>query len=201
MRIILRGDALPQQLNFGCGTKIKEGWFNLDAKIDTTYLETLTRDLISTWVVEGLVKSPHALPNNHFKEILAEMVFEHIHPDNIPNTLYCLYHALAPGGILTIIVPNFLRLAKKLTEIGDLDNLENRNMLRNINNEMLDPTFEDMGFLHGHKSIWVPFMAKHWLTSEGYILPHITSFGPNDFYLKICSSKPEENTYGSPTTE
>lgn len=188
-------------LNFGCGSKIKEGWFNVDAFIDKNYDYGELKD---TWIMKGKVLSPHSLPNNYFTEILAEMVMEHIHPDMIPNTLYCLYHSLAPGGKLVIIVPNFFSLCYKLVDIEticasmDKYDIKYYDTIRNINNEMLDPTFEDVGFLHGHQSIWTTKLAHRWLTNEGYTGIQTFSFGPNNFYLKIIAKKPENNPYGSP---
>ena len=196
--IVLDRGPLPTKLNFGCGTKIKEGWFNFDLFVDKKYVDIVCEDYYDTWVVSGSLQSPHALPHNHFTEIYAEMVMEHIHPDMIPNTLYCLYHSLAPLGKLTIIVPNFYSLAKKLVDIVENTNPHTPRLVRNINNEMLDPTFENIGYSHGHQSIWFPDMAKYWLSNEGFLIDHIENFGNDYFYMKVIATKPEGNDYGSP---
>ncbi len=195
-----RGER-PKKLHFGCGTKLLEDHWNIDANIPSSLLSHIPVE-DDIWISEGIILSPHSLPNNYFKEIFAEMVFEHIHPDMIPNTLYCLYHSLRPGGIINIIVPNFVQLARQLIafEDGKAGGLVYHDMMRNINNEMLDPTFEDEGFFHGHKSIWTKQLATRWLTNEGYSNIKFLEFGENYFYLKILAEKDEGNKYGSPST-
>jgi len=190
----------PLKLNFGCGSDIKEGWCNVDAHIDQDFDYSHLKD---TWILEGKIVSPHALPSNHFESIDAIMVMEHLHYDLIPNTLFCLYRFLKDNGTLKIIVPNFLKLAKDLIQNeavpkGSLEYVDN---IRNINNEFLDPTFEDMGFIRGHQSIWTPRLAERWLRNEGYRVHSWAPFGVEDYHLKIIAIKPEGNPYGSPNKD
>ena len=198
LKQIMSAGEMPDKLHFGCGTKIKEGWWNVDANI---ILHANAQRLQNTWISEGVLMSPHSLPNSQFNHVLSEMVFEHIHPDMIPNTLYCLYHSMKPISEIEIIVPNFVKLAEHLVEFeANGRGMVYLDMIRNINNELLDPTFEDEGFFHGHKSIWTQRLATRWLSNEGFTEIRFTEEGDNLFYLKISAMKPGGNEYGSPRT-
>jgi len=200
MEIVYSNGTCPTKLNFGCGSDVREGWFNVDANISQDYDYS---DLKDTWIIEGKVVSPHALPHNHYEHIDAIMVFEHLHPDLIPNTLFCLYRFLKENGTMKIIVPHFVQLAKDLVDNEKMvdTTLEYVDNIRNINNEFLDPTFEDMGFIRGHQSIWTPRLAERWLRNEGYRVHSWAPFGVEDYHLKIIAIKPEGNPYGSPNKD
>ncbi len=188
-----KGD-LPTKLNLGCGKKFLQDYVNVDTNIG----KLMDKDC---WIFEGEIKSPQDLPSNWFEYISAEMVMEHIHPDLIPNLLYCLYNMMSTEGKLEIIVPNFLTLSKTLvineTKSPSLSFNEFK-IIREINNEMLMPYMgEELGM--AHQSIWTPKMAKYWLNSEGFDIKSIKEFGYNNFHLKIIATKSEGNNYASPT--
>jgi SAM-dependent methyltransferase len=201
--IMERGKA-PAKLHFGCGTNFKEGWFNLDTYVDSDHVEMYYEDLKNTWIVEGMLQSPHDLPFQHFDYIFAEMVFEHIHPDHIPNTMFCLYHALKPKGVIKIIVPNFYYHAKLIVHLEESLELEKISYqdyidgMRNVNNEMLDPTYGHGGYARGHQSVWTERLGKKWLQDQGFVVINVEDHGDHNFYLHLTAMKSEGNPYGSP---
>jgi len=191
---IIRNGKCPTKLNFGCGTNILPCFWNVDIHIEKHLLDVA---LDGTWVSEGFVKSPHDFPRNHFNTILAEMCLEHIHQDLIPNILFSFYHSLAEDGGLEIIVPNFYKLAKSLVELEENDSgLIYVDGMRNVTNEFLDPSMDDIGFARGHQSIWTKKSAYRWLHNEGFINMGFTEI--DNWHVKITAIKPANNFYGSP---
>lgn len=82
-----------KKLNFGCGTKIKKGWINVDIqknkKIDKSF---------------DFNNFPYPLKSNSYDYILLDNVLEHLlYPD---KTIYELCRMIKNGGIIEIIVPH-----------------------------------------------------------------------------------------------
>lgn len=193
LKLVNKGACeFPKRMNLGCGKKMLNDCINIDTGFD---------DMVDKecWVFDGIITCPQDLPSNWFDYIFAEMVMEHVHPDGIPNLLYCLQNMAAPGGRLVIIVPNFFELAKELicTEDSDL-NIFDLKRIREINNEMLMPYMGDKPGM-AHQSIWTMKMAKYWLENEGWKIDedHCTSFGSFNQYMRIEAVKPEGNVYAS----
>lgn len=82
------------KLNLGCGTDIKQGYVNLDI---------IKREGVD--VVHNLDSYPYPFPDNHFDEIIAIHLLEHV--DDFLKTLEELYRILKPGGKIKAIVPYF----------------------------------------------------------------------------------------------
>ena len=82
------------KLNLGCGTDVRKGYVNVDI---------IKRDGVD--VVHDLNKFPYPFPKNHFEEIHASHLLEHV--DDVLKVMEELYRILKPNGILTAIVPYF----------------------------------------------------------------------------------------------
>lgn len=85
---------LPRRLNLGCGHKRREGWLNVDK------LNTVAPDLL--W---DLDEYPYPLPENHFTDIHAGDIVEHL--ADIPRFMRQTHALLAAGGELEITTPHF----------------------------------------------------------------------------------------------
>lgn len=81
------------KLNLGCGNDILEGYVNLDKY-----------NLDGVDAVHDIEKLPLPFPDDHFDEIYAKDIIEHI--DYIP-VLKDLHRIMKPGGILTIKSPHY----------------------------------------------------------------------------------------------
>lgn len=81
------------KINLGCGNDIKEGYINLDAR--KTHPS----------VVVGDVTNISQYPNNHFDEILAKDIYEHVTFRQSKSLLSHWVSKLKPGGKITIITP------------------------------------------------------------------------------------------------
>ena len=83
-----------KKLNLGCAHKILPGYANLDI-----------HKHVGVDVVQDLNKFPYTFPNNHFDEILASHILEHL--ENLPKTMKELHRILKPKGKLIVKVPHF----------------------------------------------------------------------------------------------
>ncbi|MBC8435068.1 methyltransferase domain-containing protein [archaeon] len=83
-----------KKLNFGCGTKIKNGWTNVDLQkakgIDKSF---------------DFNKYPYPLKDNTFDYIFLDMVLEHL--PNPQNVLKELWRIGKPNATIKIIVPYY----------------------------------------------------------------------------------------------
>lgn len=81
-------------LNIGCGGKYKEGWINLD-----------NNPKCNPDILHDLNKFPYPFLDNHFDEILASHILEHV--DNILDVLDELYRISKPNAKIIIRVPHW----------------------------------------------------------------------------------------------
>lgn len=81
-------------LNLGCGRKHIKGAVNLDITPDT-----------SPDVVHDLNQRPWPLPSNHFREVLAADVIEHL--DDVIASMEEIHRVCRPGAVVKISVPHF----------------------------------------------------------------------------------------------
>lgn len=89
--------ALPTRLNVGCGRTIRDDWCNLDLTWHDGMIEG--RDVVAELGVDKL-----DLPENHFTEIEASHVVEHVGP--ILEAVEALWRVAAPDCKLTIRCPH-----------------------------------------------------------------------------------------------
>lgn len=83
-----------RRLNLGCGRDLRPGYLNVDAAAE------VRPDLV--W---DLDRTPYPLPANHYDEILARDVVEHL--GSVPAFVEEAYRLLRPGGELEITTPHF----------------------------------------------------------------------------------------------
>lgn len=184
---------MPKVINLGCGSELKEDQVNIDVHIPDSV--RYYSNIKNCWIFQGEILSPHELPKNYFKTINATMVMEHVHLDNIPNLLYCLYEFLQPNGKLYIKVPNFKQAAKMYMDSCDLGSFDmsKLTLLREITYQLLDPTLDSNEGGRGHQSLWTPELAYFWLSNEGFNPINIKPLG--NWVMDITAVKPSTNPF------
>lgn len=88
---------MPDRLNLGCGTDIREGWTNLDSAA-----------LPGVDVVHELGSGPLPFDDASFDEILCKDVLEHV---ELEPVLREIHRVLRPGGRVRVIAPHFTAAA------------------------------------------------------------------------------------------
>jgi hypothetical protein len=172
------GDFVPDIIHLGCGSYFMRGAMNIDTSINRKGFMVCPK---KSMVYQGEITSPQDLPKKHFKRVEAHMVFEHIHPDLIPNLLYCLCNFLQDNGAIVATVPNFMHLSNRLVQLYYKKNWRHKHFeeMREINNEFLCP---NMCGMTGHQSIWTIDTATMWLNAEGF---ELVSWTPSDNKMHI----------------
>lgn len=94
MKPKLKPEIVSTRLNLGCGPKRLEGALNVDVA------EGAAADLCF-----DLNARPWPLPRNHFTEIQARDVLEHL--ESIPSVLEELHEVCADGARIHLTVPHF----------------------------------------------------------------------------------------------
>jgi predicted SAM-dependent methyltransferase len=89
---------LPTKLNLGCGYDIREGYLNVDLH------EWHNPDLIAD------ITDLSVLPSNHFDELVAQDVLEHLERHKTVPALKEWSRLLKPGGVVHIRVPSLFDL-------------------------------------------------------------------------------------------
>jgi hypothetical protein len=170
-----------QEINFGCGNDLIEKVLNIDIENPEPSIlkdhQFLSSDLTD----------PQQLPRNYFKKIIANMVFEHIHPDIIPTVIYVMSNILAPGGEVHVTVPNFEFFVRKINMDKKFD-IQKLMILREATFQLLDPQLK-LRSGRGHQSLWCKDLAEFWFGGEGFIIEHISDEGP---VLRFLAVKSEE---------
>ena len=92
--------ALPTRLNIGCGWDKRDGYLNVDLQ------EFHEPDLVAD------ARDLSALPSDHFEEILAIDVLEHLPRGDCKVALDEWHRLLREGGILRLQVPDIVGLAR-----------------------------------------------------------------------------------------
>src|SRR5687768_5493764 len=87
-------DALPRELNLGCGLKRRAGCVNVDRVV------RVTPDLL--WNLDAY---PYPLPSSHFSRIYAGDVVEHL--DSIPDFMKEVHRLAGAGCLVEITTPHF----------------------------------------------------------------------------------------------
>lgn len=182
------------KLNLGCGRDIKEGYVNLDI-VDYGGNQ-----------IHDINKFPYPFPDNHFDEIYASHVLEHI--DNFNKTITELYRILKPNGIMIVYAPFFLNTKyfgdpdhKIPFSIRTFDNYEyigNRKLkfyekwkLNHRTNYETGAQFEvlEKKFITSHFSVlkWMDFIVNIEPVMYERFLSGI--FSPEEVYFKLKAIK------------
>jgi predicted SAM-dependent methyltransferase len=90
----------PRKLNLGCGFDYRKGFVNVD--LHAWHNPDITSD----------VRELTSFPSDHFAEILANDVLEHLPRTCTRNVLAIWNRVLATEGTITIRVPSMIHLAK-----------------------------------------------------------------------------------------
>lgn len=85
---------LPRALNLGCGLQKRPDCLNVDL-----------RPVVEPDLVWDLDRRPYPLPRDHFQQVYAHDVVEHL--ADVQGFLEEVHGLLAPGGILEITTPHF----------------------------------------------------------------------------------------------
>ncbi len=103
---------LPTRLNLGCGFDKRDGYLNVD------FQDFHEPDLVAD------VRDLSALPDDHFEEVVAVDVLEHLERTETAPTLAEWRRVLAPGGVLRLQVPDVLAVGRLLQERDSLEDHE-----------------------------------------------------------------------------
>ena len=160
------------KLNLGCGKDIKSGYVNLDI---VDYGGNQIHD-INTF--------PYPFPENHFDEIYASHILEHI--DNFNKTITELYRILKPNGTMIVYAPFFLNTKY----FGDPDH-KIPFSIRTFDNYETGAQFEvlEKKFITSH------FAALKWMDFIVNIEPVIYErffsgiFSPEEVYFRLKAIK------------
>lgn len=139
------------RINFGAGGCRVEGWRNTDAcypegspdRIDCTQslpLETGSVDMV-----------------------FSEMMLEHITPQQAWNFLCEAHRILKPGGLVRIVIPDFVRCWK----LKDPDWLRVNQGVTN-NDGTLRDQMKSILFGHGHQGLWTSELLQAVLEAIGF---------------------------------
>ena len=96
-------DPLPTRMNLGCGYDLRKGYLNVDLQ------PKHSPDLVA-----DVTRLP-MLPPDHFEEILAQDVLEHLERAHTQPALDEWARLLKPNGVLVIRVPSLLDLFEMLS--------------------------------------------------------------------------------------
>lgn len=94
--------SAPRKLNLGCGYDYREGFLNVD--LHATHAPDVVSD----------VRRLGWLPANHFTEVIAHDVLEHLPRSQTGEVLDHWNRIIAPGGTLSLRVPDVLAVADLL---------------------------------------------------------------------------------------
>lgn len=87
-------------LNLGCGTDYQEGYINVDISDKDVYGNKIKVD-----VVHDLNIFPYPFPDNHFLEIKAQAIVEHLY-DRM-KVWHELYRIAEKGCVIKVVVPHY----------------------------------------------------------------------------------------------
>lgn len=96
------------KLNFGCGTRIFEGWTNID-------FHSTGRSVRRVNLLAGF-----PFPANHFDVVYSSHVLEHFTPEEAAFLMREAQRVLKPGGVIRIVVPDLEETSREYRRILDL---------------------------------------------------------------------------------
>lgn len=97
-----------KKLNFGCGTRIAEGWTNID--FHSSNSRVLRVNLLAGF----------PFPANHFDVVYSSHVLEHFAFDEAAFLMREAFRDLKPGGVARIVIPDLENTAREYIRILDL---------------------------------------------------------------------------------
>lgn len=139
---------MSRRIQFGCGSlPLPAPFENYDLDVD---------------IAQPLDRS--RFPDGCASLVFAEMVAEHIRPQEAWTFFEESYRILAPGGLIRIVIPDFT-LSWKLK---DPDWLCVNQGVTNNNGSMRDQ-FKSILFAHGHQGLWNSQLLQDVLEAVGFV--------------------------------
>jgi predicted SAM-dependent methyltransferase len=130
------------KINFGCGRRVLDGWFNVDAAHSSKAPRAPELLHALAFDASGKVINPLPLPDGCADELMAMHVLEHVYRWEAPALLGEWRRLLKPSGLLVLELPNIEAAA--------------RNLLAGLSDQMcMWPLYGDPG----HRD---PFMCHRW---------------------------------------
>ncbi len=131
-----------RKIQFGCGGLHLKDWENYDLDMDLT--------------------KPIPIPDQSVDFIFAEMVIEHLTPQQAWNALDEFYRLLKSGGVVRIVIPDFVNNWRELNDA-----------YRKVNAEVTHAKTDkeharSIIFCHGHQSMWTCPMMECVLEAIGF---------------------------------
>jgi len=116
------------KLNFGCGTRVAEGWVNIDFTSGDPRVQSVN-------LLKGL-----PFPDNSFDAVYSSHVLEHFTKAQAAALLNEARRVLKPGGILRIVVPDFENICTEYFRVISLpeDDARKPEFYKWVMIEMLD---------------------------------------------------------------
>lgn len=133
------------RIQFGAGTLHIAGWENLNDATDCDVTKPLPYESASV------------------DAVFSEMCAEHITPQQAWGFFDELHRILKPGGLIRIVIPDFVRCWK----LKDEDWLRVNQGVTN-NNGTLKDQMKSIIFAHGHQGLWSAELLQAVLESIGF---------------------------------
>jgi len=139
-------DGKGLKLNMGCGPFLMKGFINIDDS-----------DLIKCDIKANVVDLPYA-PGT-VDEIYAGHILEHFNFIDGMKALYYWYSLLKPGGTISVVVPDYLYLAKEYVENPTVERIKKFN----------DQYIYSYGQESPHRYAYDENLLKEALTDAGFV--------------------------------
>jgi predicted SAM-dependent methyltransferase len=96
----------PVRLHLGCGSKLFDGYINVDGAYMKGTPGITIHDLLD----------PFPLPDSCVDEIISVHVIEHIMPDQVPMLMKEWLRVLKPGGFVAVEWPDILKMCQYIVQ-------------------------------------------------------------------------------------
>jgi predicted SAM-dependent methyltransferase len=165
------------KLNLGCGSRVLQGYLNIDSSSNTP------------GVISAFVTDLSFLPDKSCDEVIAYYLLEHLTYEQAVSMMYQVSLKLVPGGIFKILVPDFTEIARYA--INNNNNIDAMNLLSMevyINGEE-----------SGHKSIWNESILTYYLYREGFFEHAVftNNVGSKSFGIYVDAYRTEYDHYNT----
>lgn len=104
------------KINFGCGRRVADGFFNIDAALSSRAPRPPEMLHAVEFNGDGRVKNPVPLADGCAELLQAFHVVEHVHDWQAPHLVAEWKRLLRPGGDLVLELPNIEAAARNLLE-------------------------------------------------------------------------------------
>lgn len=175
MRLRRRARRGPLRLSLGCGRSTPSGWCGLDLKRRNAHIHY------------GDLRRRLPLPDQSVEAILAEHSMEHLFLDDVVRLVEECYRVMKPGGVIRVVAPDALFLARMLLDPEEPEVLEQIRIDREIHRTAIDDN-----------SHWMVAnrMSHQWGHHRSLLSgPLMTSILRSAGFQNVVKTAPEETTY------